>query len=108
MLNNKVRQILENNYKARNSDQELVIQVWEKYGLYLTGEQRAKLLEIPSSDTITRCRRKIQENGEFPADESVKMHRKIKSMIIEQAIPKTKEVDKLFDDADYQVKKYWV
>jgi hypothetical protein len=107
MLNNRVRDVLKNNYKARNSDQELVIEVWEKYGLFLSAGQRAKILEIPSSDTITRCRRKIQENGEYQADESVKIHRKIKSMIIEQAIPKTKEIDKLFDDSDYQVKKYW-
>ena len=108
MLNNKVREVLENNRKARNSDQELVIDVWEKYGLYLSVEQRAKFLLIPSSDTITRCRRKIQENGEYQADENIKRHRKIKSMIIEQKIPKAKQIDKLFDDADYEVKKYWV
>ena len=108
MLHNRVRVILRDKPKTRNSDQELVLEVWEQFGLYLSNSQKAKFLEIPTSDTITRVRRKIQEGGEYQATENIKKFRKIKSMIVQQNIPKTKEVDKLFDDTDFAVKKYWI
>ncbi len=73
---NRVRQIMKDNPSTRSSNDELVIKTYESYGLTLTPEQIALLKQAPSFETITRCRRKIQENGEFEATATVQALRK--------------------------------
>lgn len=67
----QVENILKFSHKARNSDTELLIVYMQKYGLNLTDAQIQKLKEMPSSETITRIRRKLQEQGKYPADQDV-------------------------------------
>ncbi len=67
----RVEAILKAVPKTRDSDKELQIIYWQKAGLELTDRQIAKLRQMPSSDTITRIRRKLQEQGKYPASESV-------------------------------------
>lgn len=67
----RVEAILKAVPKTRDSDKELLIIYCQKAGLELTDRQIAKLRQMPSSDTITRIRRKLQEQGKYPASESV-------------------------------------
>lgn len=65
---------------TRNSDKLLVTQVWALYyrdiikrpegggPKYITLED---VLQLPSSDTLTRWRRKLQEDGKYPPSEQV-------------------------------------
>lgn len=82
---------------TRNSDAELVIKVWQAYGLYLTAEQQMKLMEVPMFESIRRTRQKIQnEENKYQADEPIKEKRHIKSLEFTQKIPTTKEPERLW------------
>lgn len=74
---------------ARSSDKELLLKVWESYGFYLDERQRQIFKQLPSMETLTRVRRKIQESGKFPAMASVSRQRKFKAMVVQQQMPKT-------------------
>jgi hypothetical protein len=82
-----VERVLERNLNARNSDKVLFLQVWEEMGFYLSDSQRQKFLSLPSSESITRVRRKLQEQGRYPATERIKKTRELKSMIVQQNMP---------------------
>ena len=70
-----VATILRENQKARNNDMDLIARVWYACGLKLTREQYLKLLEMPSAESITRERRKLQEQGLYRADPAVEQQR---------------------------------
>lgn len=71
----RVENILRASQLARNSDKKLISIYLEKSGLNLTGSQIDKLMSLPSFETITRVRRKLQEQGKYPADAETTEHR---------------------------------
>ena len=79
-----VEQILSEHPKSRDSDNDLLARVWYAMGLRLTREQYDKLQELPSSDTITRIRRKLQEQGKYKASEGIQKYRRYKHRVIRQ------------------------
>lgn len=85
----RVRYLLENHPKTRNSDKELIIQYLQHAGAELSEKQIA-IIRDTVFESITRCRRKIQEGGEFPADKSIASERKHKSYEVQQIAPKAK------------------
>ena len=71
MLKNKVENILKESQIYRDSDKELCLRTWRAFGLELTAEQERKFMDCPSGETITRIRRKFQEQGKYPASEKI-------------------------------------
>ena len=69
-----VKQVLSEDERARNDDKWLIIQVLQKmdFKIYIPFD---KLDDMPSFESITRCRRKYQEQGEYLAVEEVKTAR---------------------------------
>ena len=100
-----VKETLKNNFQSRNSDRILLLEVWESYGLFLTPQQRIAFMDVPSAETIRRIRQKIQEEGKYPPTESIRKHRKFKSLQIQQSIPNTKpeNVDKLINNRLFDI-----
>lgn len=73
---NTVRDILATDPKARNDDKWLIIQVLKSYGLKFYIDYR-ELKDIPAFETITRCRRHIQNTeGLYLATQGVAEGRK--------------------------------
>ena len=70
-VEDQVRKILRDNPSTRSSNDELIVKVYESYGLYLSPQQINALRKAPSFETITRCRRKIQAGGELKASITV-------------------------------------
>jgi len=70
-----VYKILSSNPAARNSDKVLILEMWRMQDLHLTPDQQQKFMEVSSPESIRRARQKIQENGEFLADEKVQAKR---------------------------------
>lgn len=72
----------------RDSDKELLIQYMQiVLGLQLN-EGQLKLLRTVNFESITRARRKLQENGEFlPDDPAVAKKRRLKSYEVQQTAP---------------------
>lgn len=82
-----VENVLARSIDARNSDRVLLLQTWEDMGFHLTATQYQQFLSLPSSESITRVRRKLQEQGRYPATERIKKARELKSIIIQQNMP---------------------
>lgn len=82
-----VEDVLRENVKSRNSDKVLLIFVYRRLGLDLTASQIYKLLDMPSAETITRVRRKLQEQGKYVADKSIAKERNFRSMQMQQNAP---------------------
>ena len=70
-LTTQVENILKFSKASRNSDTELILVYMEKYGIVLTEHQKELYRSMPSTDTITRIRRKLQEQGKYEANEAV-------------------------------------
>lgn len=67
VIENKVKEIMENNPETREDDFLLVLEVYRTYvdTRYTTIEyllRNHKNLGIPSMESITRCRRRLQEH----------------------------------------------
>lgn len=75
----KVSQLVEDALKrwpqTRDSDKKLILAVWSEQGLRLTPEQKKLFYQVASPESITRCRRKLQEQGKYPASKSVEEQR---------------------------------
>lgn len=84
---NLIEQVLREHNAARSSDRILQLRVWHELGLILTPEQRAKFMEMPSSETIRRVRQKLQEDGKYLAAEPVRKTRYHKSLVMQQNAP---------------------
>ena len=66
-----VRKVMSNEPKTRSNDKLLVCRVYEELGvntLYTSFYDVMMLKGLPSTETITRCRRKIQEHGDLKSD----------------------------------------
>jgi len=89
-----VFEVLETNRKSptnpvspRDSDHELLIQFLQLHmGMGLNQKQIDKMRQI-SFESITRCRRKLQENGEFLPSPEIAKKRRLKSYEIQQTAP---------------------
>ena len=72
----------------RDSDKELLIQFMQIHlGMNLSAGQ-LQLLRTVNFESITRCRRKLQEGGEYlPDDPAVAKKRRLKSYEVQQTAP---------------------
>lgn len=71
-----VESVLREDPRARSDDKWLIILVLRKmmFNIYIPYD---KLKDIPSFETITRFRRKFQENGQYTAKEEIVHQRAI-------------------------------
>ena len=83
-----VERALERNIDARNSDKVLQLEVWDQLGFGLSETQKKRFLSLPSTETINRIRRKLQEQGRYPATDTIHKTRQLKSMVVQQNMPK--------------------
>ena len=69
-----VEHVLAEDPRTREDDKWLILQVLREmnYNIYIDYE---KLHEMPSFETITRCRRKLQEKGQYKPFEEVEKGR---------------------------------
>lgn len=88
-ITQQVRNLLAYSRSARNSDKVLIHLYLKRAGLELTATQIDKLLSLPSFETITRVRRKLQESGEFLPSQDVAKQRKLKSYAVQQNAPRS-------------------
>jgi len=66
-----VHDVLENDYKTRDSDTWLIFQVLREMGFKIFIDFK-DFKKMPSFETITRCRRFIQHNeGKFPSKHKI-------------------------------------
>lgn len=83
-----VRSVMNKFISTRNNDTLLIFRCWEQLGIYIdfTGSHiemlasENELLNAPSAETITRCRREIQnvENDLLPTNMAVLDKRRIR------------------------------
>jgi hypothetical protein len=72
----------------RDSDKELIIQILQIHrNAEFTAEQLSIIRNL-NFESITRARRKFQENGLYPPSPEVAKKRRIKSYEVEQTAPK--------------------
>lgn len=83
-----VRNVLSADERARNDDTWLIIQVLREMGHKVYIDYR-DLKDMPSFESITRARRKLQEQGLYPATKKVEEQRR-------EEESKMKEVNKWF------------
>lgn len=91
----EVEKILEENTASamtgvppRDSDTELIIQILQRCrGTNFTAEQMTLIRRL-NFESVTRCRRKFQENGQFMPSPEVAKKRRLKSLEVEQTAPK--------------------
>lgn len=89
-LHDRLLNILENKPATRDSDNTLVIEVWASMGLHLTTEQQEQMKAMPSIESITRCRRNIQNKlGLYKATERIQKARMTKASTIRKNIART-------------------
>lgn len=86
MIANQVEQALRDNLEARSDDRELIIEILQNHGADLTDQQK-NLIRALSFETITRVRRKLQQEGQYLATDRVRRARKMKGMIMQQNVP---------------------
>lgn len=86
-ISDHVEHILANNIDARSDDKELLIEYMQRSGMRLSEHQIEVMQGMPSFETIRRVRQKLQEDGKYPATDSVKANRNFKSMQVQQVAP---------------------
>jgi hypothetical protein len=86
-VTNRVRIVLRDFPSSRSSDKELYLIYLQKSGMNLTEEQIKIFRDMPSLETISRVRRKVQENGEYLADSEVRNERLLKSRAMNIVAP---------------------
>lgn len=70
-----VEEILKTDERSRSDDKWLIIQTLRKMGFEVFVPYQ-KLESMPSFESITRCRRKLQEQGLYPSSPKVADERK--------------------------------
>jgi hypothetical protein len=71
----QVENLLQASRAARNSDKELLVLYMQRAGMELTEKQIQLFRQLPSMETIRRIRQKLQENGQYLADQLVEDQR---------------------------------
>lgn len=89
----EVVKVLESNWPSkmtgvtpRDSDTELIIQLLQFNGANFTAEQM-QLMRSWKFESITRCRRKLQEGGQYLPSPEVAKQRRLKSYELQQVAP---------------------
>lgn len=75
-MQQKVKNLLRDNPRLRDSDLALIGTIWELEGLKLTDEQKRVFMTLTTPETITRIRRKLRK--QYPGSEAVESVRYIK------------------------------
>lgn len=79
ILKEKIKKLLEIKPQLRNSDKELLLEIFRIKGVGLTQEQEKMIKDLPAFESITRARRKAQEEYEkLQAVEVVRQARQVK------------------------------
>lgn len=86
----QVENILSMSREARNSDKTLQVIYMQKFGMNLTDEQIDTFKRMPPLESIRRVRQKLQEQGKYSADQTVKKSREWKAMRMQQNAPSAK------------------
>lgn len=81
-----VEVVLRDNQDARKSDKDLLWMFWRHKGLELTPHQIELFKRLPSPETITRVRRKLQEGGKYLPPESITRDRHEKAEQAKQEV----------------------
>ncbi|MBA3678766.1 hypothetical protein H0W80_01035 [Candidatus Saccharibacteria bacterium] len=102
----RVEAILRAVPKTRNSDMELLIIYLQKSGMELTDKQIQIFKDAPAMETITRVRRKIQEQGKYPASAEVEEARYQKFKQVRSNISYSKNPEELLEARGYKVLPY--
>lgn len=71
----------------RDSDTELIIQMMQLVHGAGLDERQLMILRSMNFESITRCRRKLQEEGKFLPSPEVARRRRLKGYIVEQQAP---------------------
>lgn len=100
-----VRECLEEDKRCRNDDKWLILHLWQKkqhIKCFIPYEELGKMY---TPETITRIRRKIQnENGEFlPTDPNILVRRKVDSEVIRSFFGEKSPVFLSFQAKKYKV-----
>jgi hypothetical protein len=78
-LKQKIKELLQRYPKLRNSDKELILEIFKIKGVGLTEKQEKMIRDLPAFESITRARRKAQEEYEkLQAVEVVRQARQVK------------------------------
>lgn len=89
-LHDRILKILEEKPVTRNSDTELMLEIWASFGLYLSKEQAELLKSLPKLESITWARRTIQNDlGLYKASERIEKARMDKASTIRKNIART-------------------
>jgi hypothetical protein len=81
-----VEQLLARYPNCRDSDKDLIIGMLQARGANFTPKQ-LQLIRSVSFESVTRCRRKLQEQGKYMPSSSVQKQRKLKSLMVQQLAP---------------------
>ena len=82
----RVKEILSRNLSARNSDKYLLLDYLQEQGVNFTPEQTEIFLSV-NFESITRVRRKLQEEGKYLADPEIEKQRKLKASMTRYVAP---------------------
>lgn len=86
-ISKQVEGLLQRYEVCRNSDSNLIIAILHVNGIFLSHQDREIIRGI-SFESITRERRKLQEEGKYlPTDPEVARKRRIKGYEIQQTAP---------------------
>lgn len=78
-LREKIKSLLNDYPKLRNSDKELLLVIFRIKGVGLTDKQEQMIRDLPAFESITRARRKAQEEiSALQAVEEVRQARQVK------------------------------
>ena len=72
---------------TRSSDVELLLTYMQRAGMELTPKQISKFRDLPTPETLTRIRRKLQEQGKYEATHQVNEARFNKFKEMKQVMP---------------------
>ena len=93
--------VLLNKPETRNSDIDLIVEVWNAQGLHLTNQQIEHLkTRCSNPETIRRIRQKLQEQGKYLPSEQVENARYKKFVAVKGGIgvANAQETDELLNN----------
>lgn len=81
-----VEKVLKEHPKARDSDKALIAFCLQELGFRFTQRQLDVFIEL-SFESLTRCRRKLQEEGKYSPSPEVAKQRRLKGYEVQQTAP---------------------
>ena len=76
LVKDAVQHVLDRNRQARNDDRLLIIETLKEMGIILKIEINGDK-KMPAFESITRCRRRYQQQGLYPAAPEIKEQRDV-------------------------------